>query len=312
MINVLSYIFLIFYVLSYFIGFSSCILTFAYYRLERVMWLKYYLFLLALLSLLFFAITLKMHVLISVPLFIYSTIFSSLILFFMVFLVSFMIYIIPNFLFSFLKIEWTLKKNALFISASMIYFLLGVLYIILGSKFYILFVALFYIFIIVIFLIVFKYYKNIADKTAKIILKLFMLTSSIVMSLGLIYIIHSDEIEKALSLNIITDIIFILLYFWFNSLMTSYFLWYFISTLKVSSIKDENAIIYIENLERSSVKILTKREKEISNLLLEGKSNKEVSHLLDISLNTVNNHVANIYEKLDVKNRVEFVNKITK
>ncbi|WP_300703765.1 response regulator transcription factor, partial [uncultured Brachyspira sp.] len=57
---------------------------------------------------------------------------------------------------------------------------------------------------------------------------------------------------------------------------------------------------------------LTKREREILSYLLDGKTNKEVSLILDISLNTVNNHVANIYEKSGVKNRVELVNKFSK
>ena len=57
---------------------------------------------------------------------------------------------------------------------------------------------------------------------------------------------------------------------------------------------------------------LTRREKEILSYLLDGKTNKEVSLILDISLNTVNNHVANIYEKSGVKNRVELVNKFSK
>lgn len=72
---------------------------------------------------------------------------------------------------------------------------------------------------------------------------------------------------------------------------------------------------YLGNLkkeENKEIKLLTNREKEISNYLLQGKTNKEISLILNISLNTVNNHVANIYDKVNVKNRVEFVNKITK
>ena len=57
---------------------------------------------------------------------------------------------------------------------------------------------------------------------------------------------------------------------------------------------------------------LTKREKQILSYLLSGKTNKEVALILDISLNTVNNHVANIYDKSGVKNRVELVNKFSK
>ena len=76
---------------------------------------------------------------------------------------------------------------------------------------------------------------------------------------------------------------------------------------------------YKENMEMDNKKEtieeyinLTRSEKQILSYLLSGKTNKEISLILDISLNTVNNHVANIYEKSDVKNRVELVNKFLK
>ena len=75
-------------------------------------------------------------------------------------------------------------------------------------------------------------------------------------------------------------------------------------------IDETNKASNIEDVENSVN--LTKREREILSYLLDGKTNKEVSLILDISLNTVNNHVANIYEKSGVKNRVELVNKFTK
>lgn len=52
---------------------------------------------------------------------------------------------------------------------------------------------------------------------------------------------------------------------------------------------------------------LTHREKEILELMAEGKSNKEISESLFISLETVKSHVKNILKKLNVKSRVEAV-----
>ena len=52
---------------------------------------------------------------------------------------------------------------------------------------------------------------------------------------------------------------------------------------------------------------LTRREKEVLGLLVDGKSNNEISILLSISLATVRFHLTNIYSKLGVKNRVEAV-----
>jgi len=50
---------------------------------------------------------------------------------------------------------------------------------------------------------------------------------------------------------------------------------------------------------------LTGREKEILQLLLKGKSNKEISDLMYVSTETVKTHLHNIYRKLGVKSRLE-------
>ena len=49
--------------------------------------------------------------------------------------------------------------------------------------------------------------------------------------------------------------------------------------------------------------IITKREKEIFQLLIENKSTKEISTILNISEKTVRNHISNVMQKLDVINR---------
>ena len=54
---------------------------------------------------------------------------------------------------------------------------------------------------------------------------------------------------------------------------------------------------------------LSRREREIAELLIEGKSNREIAEILFISSNTVKTHVKNIYRKLEVKNRVQLVYK---
>jgi DNA-binding CsgD family transcriptional regulator len=51
--------------------------------------------------------------------------------------------------------------------------------------------------------------------------------------------------------------------------------------------------------------ILSFREKELLQLVKDGKSSKEIASLLSISINTVNRHRQNILEKLHVKNSFE-------
>mgnify|MGYP003571678083 CR=1 FL=1 len=49
--------------------------------------------------------------------------------------------------------------------------------------------------------------------------------------------------------------------------------------------------------------ILTKREKEIFDLLILNKSTKEISYELNISEKTVRNHISNVMQKLNIKTR---------
>lgn len=52
---------------------------------------------------------------------------------------------------------------------------------------------------------------------------------------------------------------------------------------------------------------LTEREREIANLLAQGRANKEIAQELFISEKTVKNHINRIYSKLGVANRAEAI-----
>jgi DNA-binding CsgD family transcriptional regulator len=54
---------------------------------------------------------------------------------------------------------------------------------------------------------------------------------------------------------------------------------------------------------------LTPRECEILELLASGRSNKELARTLGISPNTVKTHLARLYEKLEVANRIGAIEK---
>jgi two-component system, NarL family, response regulator NreC len=53
--------------------------------------------------------------------------------------------------------------------------------------------------------------------------------------------------------------------------------------------------------------LLTPREKEVLQLLAEGKTNKDVAAILDISLYTVESHRTNLMQKLNLHNTAEIV-----
>jgi DNA-binding CsgD family transcriptional regulator len=52
---------------------------------------------------------------------------------------------------------------------------------------------------------------------------------------------------------------------------------------------------------------ISRREREIVELILQGKSNKEIEDSLFISLSTVKNHIYNVYQKLGVKSRSQLI-----
>lgn len=57
---------------------------------------------------------------------------------------------------------------------------------------------------------------------------------------------------------------------------------------------------------------LTKREYEIALLVSEGKTNKEISQILFITEGTVKNHISNILDKLDLKDRTQLALRMKK
>lgn len=54
-------------------------------------------------------------------------------------------------------------------------------------------------------------------------------------------------------------------------------------------------------------KNISDREKEIIDLLIEGKSNREIGDVLFISYNTVKTHIRNIYRKLEVSSKLQLL-----
>jgi two-component system response regulator DegU len=79
--------------------------------------------------------------------------------------------------------------------------------------------------------------------------------------------------------------------------------------LEYRRLAKENFVVYGENgMEvQKPLHILTKRECQILQLLADGKSNRAVAETLYISEKTVKNHVSNILQKMNVKDRTQAV-----
>ena len=71
---------------------------------------------------------------------------------------------------------------------------------------------------------------------------------------------------------------------------------------------------YLIKYQKRTLKVeeLSTQEKNIKNLILSGKSNKEIAGELFISLNTVKTHITNIYNKLNISNRKDLITKFQK
>lgn len=53
---------------------------------------------------------------------------------------------------------------------------------------------------------------------------------------------------------------------------------------------------------------ITDREEEIIGLICEGNTNKEIAQKLSLSVNTVSNHITNIFDKTGVRSRIDLLN----
>lgn len=62
-----------------------------------------------------------------------------------------------------------------------------------------------------------------------------------------------------------------------------------------------------QNLPSASFTDLTARERDVLGLICEGLADKEIASRLNLALNTIRNHVATVYSKLDVHSRAEAI-----
>ena len=321
--NIFNYILLILYLIAFIIGFSTIFYSAIYYIIERITWLKYYIVFLFLFGFLLLIRAIKLLSFLAIPLFLSNSIFNILYYFTLSVSMSLILYFIPAFLYRFLNLKWKVKENVLYLILSVIFFVLSILGIILNFNFYIVANIIFYLLILYLLILGFINYKNIKDKMMKLIVKILGL---ITISIYPIMVYQLITINKnSLDIGSI-DITLVLFYIWWNLVMLGFLLWYFINIIKnknmfvnesLNNNSNDSKNIENENNEikkelKGEIINLTKREKQILSYLLSGKTNKEVALILDISLNTVNNHVANIYDKSGVKNRVELVNKFSK
>ncbi len=296
-----KFVFLL-YIISFAIGAASFSFALLYYIQERVSWFIYYLvFLFAFGILLIF----DQFFIIDNS---YGRIFDILFKFAIILAMSLLLYIMPIFLFHVIKFGHRTFKIILATTTSSLYFIFSIINMISNIKLFALIsIVILFIALTINIIIGSLHLKNIKDKILR----------HLIFALGILTIIFMpifafDIISIFINFNIqssVSNITISFFYLWWNAIMLGYFFWYFIRTLGNRNVLQTSTTAKKSNLSEKGF-VLTKRENEIVGHILKGRSNKDIANALHISLNTVNNHVANIYEKTNVKNRVELVNVI--
>jgi len=69
----------------------------------------------------------------------------------------------------------------------------------------------------------------------------------------------------------------------------------------------DRAEIGIPDAEELKIASLTRREREVTELVCQGQKNKEIGQRLQISLATVSHHLTAIFRKLEVEDRTSLV-----
>jgi len=155
------------------------------------------------------------------------------------------------------------------------------------------------------FLIIISFYfiwsRIIKDADKKRIGKLFALFYIICNSLSLLALIFIMQI------NISEMQLWIIQLFMLSIFIVAPFLW-----IKFVFIKYAQTMSRLINSNMNLETVYTKysiseREKEIIQLIIDGKGNNEIKEKLFISYHTVKNHLSNIYRKLNVSNRHELI-----
>lgn len=285
-------VFLIIYLISLSSGFISISVSLLLYIKHRKKVLKYFAL---------FTISMLIELLYFIGKYYFNNIFlnneafiefllRSLYVFgFSIFLITF-----PFFMIHLLLIKLSLQKKIIFSSISLTVVVLYFLQILINFQFTYVYIVINVFFIstmIYCFTIAAINLKNITDNKLRKILLIFLIIA-IIFSPLIIYDVIIEKITLSLPAYFFTintlGIIFSFLYlnqppFLENYQLTDYF------------IKKYN---------------ITEREKEIISLMKMGLSNNEIGDKIFISIHTVENHIYNIYQKLNIKNRVQLFNLI--
>ncbi len=207
---------------------------------------------------------------------------------------GFVAVLLPFFMYFVLAKPWKARQRLFFYPIAIIYFGLGLfgklstIYPITNLSSTGIFIFL-YCYCLVVLII---NLRNVQDKQTRAICLTVFITSLCLIPASLIAFIFPHVADFAYPIYLLAFSIIMIVYF---------------------GIVFKTDKIMRENKPKMTLKSLSKfkiseREFSVIKLIGEGFTNKEIAFELGISVNTVNNHVSNIFEKMEVKSRIDLLN----
>jgi len=169
----------------------------------------------------------------------------------------------------------------------------------INTHVFLFFIVIELITLVVVFANYFVFSKRIKDARKLKFIKIFAIVNLMLYSISVVFLLMGEK-----------SVLFI------SGYTILYFLKDIIPLLMINRYLKKNYIhpvnVVSEELRESFIEKfgISKRESEIVDEIIKGRANKEISERLFISLQTVKDHIHNIYLKTEVKNRVQLTNLI--
>ena len=207
--------------------------------------------------------------------------------------IGFVIVLLPYFLKWIIGLNWGANQRTLFYPLGIIYFASGLVAELLENNFIAQIIQT-PIFILVLFYCMIVLKKNlvkIEDKKSRDICLTIIIVTLCMIPLGIVSVIFSSVDRFSYPVYALAISIIMLVYF-FNRFYV-----------------DSDKLHRKTNISPSSLDKfrITDREMAVVTLVCDGLTNKEIAGKLKISVNTVNNHVANVFEKTGARSRVDLM-----
>jgi DNA-binding CsgD family transcriptional regulator len=284
-----SYINLILVIISFAVGCMALCLAILFHLRKSYEWTKYYLVFQISITVLFVVYSLNMYITTEI----HAPEAAEIVLRWLFFLdIAFMIYFIPFFSTWIIAHPWRNPYKTVFLLLGILFLVLAAVGTFIGYSIAVKvgMMVLFFGDFLFCLGVLLKNFRDIKDKDARMVS-----LACIILSLFMVPFIAADLVVTFSHLATMP-----VYYFWFSLIILVYLFNYFKRIPESARTEMDQ-----EKLHQFHI---TFREQEIITLISEGLTSKEISSRLSISVSTVNNHIANIYQKTQVSSRIDLLN----